>query len=104
MLKIINGGSETFSSIVAGLLVYLKLSCALQAPSIVKPDEGKDNYLGGRRELPKGRWKVIRVNTMLVVAKIKCICTLADFLEKYRGSSISRHFAFKMDIYKMIKR
>ena len=64
---------------------------------------GGESHLGGGCEFPKGRWKVIRLNTLLVVAKIQCICTLADFLVRYWGSSLSKHCTFKEDIYKMVK-
>ena len=41
MSKMINGGSGTSSSSVAGLLVYFELACALHAPGIVQHEEGK---------------------------------------------------------------
>ena len=57
MSKMINGGSGTFYSSVAGLLVYLELACALQAPGIVQPEEGKV-ILGADVSFPKGDGKL----------------------------------------------
>jgi hypothetical protein len=41
MSKMINGSSGTFSSSVAGLLVYLKLAGALETPIILQAWQGK---------------------------------------------------------------
>mmetsp|Transcript_5593 Transcript_5593/g.10573 ORF Transcript_5593/g.10573 Transcript_5593/m.10573 type:complete len:104 (+) Transcript_5593:872-1183(+) len=44
MSKMINGSSGTFSSSVAGLLVYLKLAGALETPIILQAWQGKCLY------------------------------------------------------------
>ena len=102
MSKIINGGSGTFSSSVAGLLVYLELACALQAPGIVQPKEGKV-ILGADVSFPRGDGKLFVLTQCWSLPRFNASAHLRIFLERYRGSSLSKHCTFKVDIYKMIK-
>ena len=80
MSKMINGGSGTFSSSVAGLLVYLELACALQAPGIVQPEEGKV-ILGADVSFPKGDGKLFVLTQCWSLSRFNASAHLRMFWE-----------------------